>query len=540
MKSPLAVALWTALAAVASSTAGCAEEEMETRPIAYPVGVSTAGASAAQPPPGAAAVPPPPRYVRSAEIVIGADGDGEGEAAEAAETEGAEGQAGSAPEPGTPDAPPVSDTDPSAMTDFHATLDPYGSWVDDETYGSVWVPSPGAVGEEFTPYVSGGHWAYDDEYVWVSDYPWGWAPFHYGRWVHGPRLGWAWIPGRAYAGAWVSWRYGWDDWAYVGWAPLAPAWCWRHGAAVGLGFAPSYPYAFVATGDLFAPGIGGHVVTGTRAGFISAHTRPWIAPAAQPTGRVVARPVVGGPPPSALRIPDGAVAHAGSDASVLRARAFARPIPVVARAASFGAAGAGAIPVGRANGGPQVGGAYAPAGGAYAPAGGAPRAMAAAGTPPTPPGRAIAAAVAPAEPAPRPVAPAYGPPAPSHFGGRFGAGFAAGPSMAGPMRTVPPGPSYAPSSSPAAPRPYFGAPLRPTPAPQPVAGPAPFPHGISGPSPISAPARVAAPVASPAVRPFGGGGPSAVGAAVGGGVRGGGGYSGGAAVRAVPRAGGRR
>ena len=127
---------------------------------------------------------------------------------------------------------------PSALSDFRSTLEPYGTWTDDPSYGTVWVPSPSVVGPDFTPYVSAGHWAYDSDYAWVSDYDWGWAPFHYGRWVYGPGMGWEWIPGRTYAGAWVSWRYGVDDWAYVGWAPLAPTWCWRGGVAVGIGFVP--------------------------------------------------------------------------------------------------------------------------------------------------------------------------------------------------------------------------------------------------------------------------------------------------------------
>ena len=42
---------------------------------------------------------------------------------------------------------------------FHETLDPYGSWVDDQTYGTVWVPSETVVGTGFIPYVSAGHWA---------------------------------------------------------------------------------------------------------------------------------------------------------------------------------------------------------------------------------------------------------------------------------------------------------------------------------------------------------------------------------------------
>src|SRR3984957_14695181 len=73
-----------------------------------------------------------------------------------------------------------ADTDPSALTDYRSTLDPYGTWVDDPNYGTVWVPNADQVGSDFTPYVSAGHWTYDDEddYVWISDYAWGWAPFH--------------------------------------------------------------------------------------------------------------------------------------------------------------------------------------------------------------------------------------------------------------------------------------------------------------------------------------------------------------------------
>jgi len=29
--------------------------------------------------------------------------------------------------------------------------------------------------------------------------PWGWAPFHYGRWGHSAAFGWYWMPGRTWA-----------------------------------------------------------------------------------------------------------------------------------------------------------------------------------------------------------------------------------------------------------------------------------------------------------------------------------------------------
>ena len=43
------------------------------------------------------------------------------------------------------------DTDPSALGDFRQTLDPYGQWVEDGTYGTVWVPAAAVVGPDFVP-----------------------------------------------------------------------------------------------------------------------------------------------------------------------------------------------------------------------------------------------------------------------------------------------------------------------------------------------------------------------------------------------------
>lgn len=72
-------------------------------------------------------------------------------------------------------------------------LGSYGDWSSDGSYGAVWVPRN--VPSGWAPYRN-GHWAYVAPWgwTWIDDAPWGFAPFHYGRWV---RLdsGWMWVPG---------------------------------------------------------------------------------------------------------------------------------------------------------------------------------------------------------------------------------------------------------------------------------------------------------------------------------------------------------
>ena len=223
------------------------------------------------------------------------------------------------------DGDEYADTDPSALTDFKSTLDPYGTWQDDAQYGTVWEPDPGVVGSDFQPYVTAGHWAYDnDDYTWVSDYDWGWAPFHYGRWVYIPGRGWSWIPGRRYAGAWVSWRVGEPDFGYIGWGPLAPTWYWRDGIAYDVGWDVSSPYVFCGVGDFFAPSLGGRILAGPQVGVVAGRTHVYTG---RDGGRTPAHPTVG-PPPSRYGLaprPLPATATAG----IARARAFSRPSTAV-------------------------------------------------------------------------------------------------------------------------------------------------------------------------------------------------------------------
>ena len=106
-------------------------------------------------------------------------------------------------------------------------LDQYGDWQNDSDYGQVWYPSQVDVG--WAPYRN-GHWAYIGPWgwTWVDDLPWGFAPYHYGRWVC-LRGRWGWLPGPrvgrpVYAPALVAFvgggRIGVGG--PVGWFPLGP------------------------------------------------------------------------------------------------------------------------------------------------------------------------------------------------------------------------------------------------------------------------------------------------------------------------------
>jgi uncharacterized protein DUF6600/FecR-like protein len=86
-------------------------------------------------------------------------------------------------------------------------LDDYGTWRVLPSYGAVWVPR---VDPSWAPYRD-GHWVWVEPWgwTWVDDAPWGFAPCHYGRWIHYGGY-WGWVPGPVavrpvYAPALVAW-----------------------------------------------------------------------------------------------------------------------------------------------------------------------------------------------------------------------------------------------------------------------------------------------------------------------------------------------
>ena len=121
--------------------------------------------------------------------------------------------------------PPLDCSEADSYQYFYQPLTPYGTWAAVGSYGYCW--RPGRVAAGWRPYCE-GHWAWTPcGWTWLSEEPWGWACYHYGRWVMTAECGWVWVPGREWAPAWVSWRHGPD---FVAWAPLAP------GVAIGVGF----------------------------------------------------------------------------------------------------------------------------------------------------------------------------------------------------------------------------------------------------------------------------------------------------------------
>ncbi len=126
---------------------------------------------------------------------------------------------------------------------FYDDMSPYGDWVYHSRYGYVWTPR---VSNNFRPYSTNGHWVYTRRgWTWVSNYRWGWAAFHYGRWFRDRYYGWVWVPDTEWAPAWVTWR---SSQGYFGWAPIGP------GISIEIAFGNNYnlPYddwRFVREGD---------------------------------------------------------------------------------------------------------------------------------------------------------------------------------------------------------------------------------------------------------------------------------------------------
>jgi hypothetical protein len=116
-------------------------------------------------------------------------------------------------------------------------LDANGTWAPNSPYGPVWTPTGVPAG--WAPYRYGQwQWIAPWGWTWVDSASWGFAPFHYGRWVNWNGA-WAWSPGPQgywnpyYAPALVGWVGGPGFGIGIGWGG---GWGWGGGFGVGIGF----------------------------------------------------------------------------------------------------------------------------------------------------------------------------------------------------------------------------------------------------------------------------------------------------------------
>jgi hypothetical protein len=121
----------------------------------------------------------------------------------------------------------------SAGITGYEDMSAYGSWSKDSQYGDVWTPR--SVPADWQPYRT-GHWSNVKPWgwTWIDDQPWGYAPYHYGRWANRNNH-WVWVPPQrdappVYAPALVAFiggielaaTLGNQNRAPVGWFPLGP------------------------------------------------------------------------------------------------------------------------------------------------------------------------------------------------------------------------------------------------------------------------------------------------------------------------------
>jgi hypothetical protein len=130
------------------------------------------------------------------------------------------------------DRAPAKQYVPREMTGYE-DLDSHGDWRHVPDYGWCWAPTRVAV--DWAPYRYGNWvWISPWGWTWVDDAPWGFAPFHYGRWMHRDST-WLWVPGPinvrpVYAPALVAWVGGGNfnisvsigSRGGIGWFPLGP------------------------------------------------------------------------------------------------------------------------------------------------------------------------------------------------------------------------------------------------------------------------------------------------------------------------------
>jgi hypothetical protein len=133
--------------------------------------------------------------------------------------------------------------------------DRYGEWLYDDLYGYVWRPyyNDYYPGGTWRPYYYGRWVGMAGQMFWIPSEPWGWIPYHLGVWQWDAKRGWFWLPGSAFAPAWVDWAFfngtyfAWIPWSFYDWMYDGGGWGY-FGSYGGYYPVGGYPY-FVGTDE---------------------------------------------------------------------------------------------------------------------------------------------------------------------------------------------------------------------------------------------------------------------------------------------------
>lgn len=100
----------------------------------------------------------------------------------------------------------------------------HGDWIWNDIYGYVWRPfyNDRYPDGNWQPYASGKWREINETLFWIPQEPWGWVPYHLGVWIWDKDKGWLWLPGSAFAPAWVAWNFymghlTWRPWSLWDW-----------------------------------------------------------------------------------------------------------------------------------------------------------------------------------------------------------------------------------------------------------------------------------------------------------------------------------
>ena len=142
---------------------------------------------------------------------------------------------------------------------FMGELSNHGEWFTLDEWGWAWQPYD--IEPWWVPYTH-GEWQYTNQGpYWVSFKAYGWAVFHYGRWMLAEDRGWVWIPDTQWGPGFVCWRYG---KGYLGWAPMPPEKPGDVGIATGECNVPAAGWSFILAHHAFYRNVEPYIVPRAR------------------------------------------------------------------------------------------------------------------------------------------------------------------------------------------------------------------------------------------------------------------------------------